>query len=171
MNIKYYNFDTSIGKMYLFFSSKGVVYLGVSNELENEDCIMDTVNKKFGQAERVDSDTYSFHSQILEYLDGKRKEFQLPLDLHGTDFQKKVWKELINIPYGEIRTYKDIANGINNPKGYRAVGNALNKNPVMIVVPCHRVIGSNGDLVGFAGGLKLKERLLKLEQESEQINI
>ncbi|MFS8542144.1 MAG: methylated-DNA--[protein]-cysteine S-methyltransferase, partial [Tissierellales bacterium] len=105
----------------------------------------------------------TFHEQIIDYLNGKRKSFFLPLDLRGTDFQIKVWKELIKIPYGETRTYKDVAKNINVPKGYRAVGNALNKNPILIVIPCHRVIGSGGKLTGFRGGLELKAKLLALE--------
>lgn len=162
MNIKYYDFNTSIGKMFLFFTSKGIAYLTLPYEKEED--IINLVNKKIGQPVKVDSSDYSFHLQIIEYLDGKRKKFTLPLDLRGTDFQKKVWKELIKIPYGETRTYKDIANMIQVPKGYRAVGSALNKNPVPIIVPCHRVIGSNGSLVGFAGGLELKAKLLELEK-------
>lgn len=148
--------------MLIFFSSKGIVYLSVSNE--NEEDIVNFVKVKFGQASKVNSEEYSFHEQIIEYLNGRRKSFSLPLDLRGTDFQKKVWNELIKIPYGETRTYKDIARSINVPQGYRAVGNALNKNPVLIVVPCHRVIGSDGKLTGFRGGLELKAKLLELER-------
>lgn len=162
MDIKYYDFNTSIGKMLIFFSSKGIVYLTMSNE--NEEDIVNFVKVKFGQASKVNSEEYSFHEQIIEYLNGRRKSFSLPLDLRGTDFQKKVWNELIKIPYGETRTYKDIARSINVPQGYRAVGNALNKNPVLIVIPCHRVIGSDGKLTGFRGGLELKAKLLELER-------
>lgn len=162
MDIKYYDFNTSIGKMLIFFSSKGIVYLSVSNE--NEEDIVNFVKVKFRQASKVNSEEYSFHEQIIEYLNGRRKSFSLPLDLRGTDFQKKVWNELIKIPYGETRTYKDIARSINVPQGYRAVGNALNKNPVLIVIPCHRVIGSDGKLTGFRGGLELKAKLLELER-------
>lgn len=162
MDIKYYDFNTSIGKMLIFFSSKGIVYLSVSNE--NEEDIVNFVKVKFGQASKVNSVGYSFHEQIIEYLNGRRKSFSLPLDLRGTDFQKKVWNELVKIPYGETRTYKDIARSINVPQGYRAVGNALNKNPVLIVIPCHRVIGSDGKLTGFRGGLELKAKLLELER-------
>lgn len=148
--------------MLIFFSSKGIVYLSVSNE--NEEDIVNFVKVKFRQASKVNSEEYSFHEQIIEYLNGRRKSFSLPLDLRGTDFQKKVWNELIKIPYGETRTYKDIARSINVPQGYRAVGNALNKNPVLIVIPCHRVIGSDGKLTGFRGGLELKAKLLELER-------
>jgi len=163
MDIKYYDFNTAIGKMILFFSSKGILYLTVSN---NEENIVTLVRDKFGQVEKVNSKEYDFHNQIIEYLDGKRKSFSLPLDLRGTDFQMRVWNELLKIPYGETRTYKDIANIINVPKGYRAVGNALNKNPVLILIPCHRVIGTNGKLVGFGGGLELKAKLLEIEKNN-----
>lgn len=163
MDIKYYDFNTAIGKMILFFSSKGILYLTVSN---NEENIVTLVRDKFGQVEKVNSKEYDFHNQIIEYLDGKRKSFSLPLDLRGTDFQMRVWNELLKIPYGETRTYKDIANIINVPKGYRAVGNALNKNPVLILIPCHRVIGTSGKLVGFGGGLELKAKLLEIEKNN-----
>lgn len=101
--------------------------------------------------------------EITEYLAGKRKTFDLNLNLQGTDFQKKVWQELLKIPYGETRSYKEIAIAIGNEKASRAVGMANNKNPIVIAVPCHRVIGANGKLVGYAGGLAMKEYLLKLE--------
>lgn len=101
--------------------------------------------------------------QIEEYIDGKRIKFELPLNLKGTEFQKNVWRELIKIPYGETRSYKDIAIAVGNEKASRAVGMANNKNPIPIVVPCHRVVGSNKKLVGYAGGLDIKEKLLNLE--------
>lgn len=104
--------------------------------------------------------------QLNEYFKGKRKVFDLPLDLSGTAFQTKVWQELLKIPYGKTVSYKDISIAINNPKAYRAVGMANNKNRIMIVVPCHRVIGSNKKLIGYAGGLKLKEYLLDLEKNN-----
>ena len=103
--------------------------------------------------------------QIKEYFSGIRKSFDLPLELNGTEFQKKVWNELCNIPYGETRSYKDIAEKIGNPKAVRAVGGANNKNKLMIVVPCHRVIGANGSLTGYAGGVKAKARLIELEKK------
>jgi len=103
--------------------------------------------------------------QLSEYFSGSRTEFTLPLDLRGTDFQLQTWNALRDIPYGETRTYKQIAEAIGCPKGCRAVGLANNRNPVSIVVPCHRVIGANGNLVGYAGGLDKKEKLLMLEKK------
>ena len=102
--------------------------------------------------------------QLDEYFQGKRTTFSLPFKLTGTPFQLAVWKELQNIPYGQTTSYKEIAQKINKPKACRAVGMANNKNPLPIIIPCHRVIGSNGKLIGYAGGLKLKNYLLKLEQ-------
>lgn len=101
--------------------------------------------------------------QLTEYFNGDRKEFSFPLHMKGTKFQTSVWEALINIPYGETRSYKEIAMAVGNEKACRAVGLANNKNPIVIVVPCHRVIGSNGALVGYGGGLHIKEYLLQLE--------
>ena len=103
-------------------------------------------------------------SQLFEYLNGKRMEFDLPLLKDGTDFQISVWNELLKIPYGETRSYKDIAVAINNEKAVRAVGMANNRNKISIFIPCHRVIGSNKKLVGYGGGLEIKEFLLNLEK-------
>lgn len=102
--------------------------------------------------------------QIREYLAKKLQKFDLPIDPKGTDFQKSVWQELQKIPYGETRSYSDVALSINNPKAVRALGMANNKNPIVIIIPCHRVIGKNGKLVGYAGGLDLKQKLLDLEK-------
>lgn len=101
--------------------------------------------------------------QLAEYFSGLRKKFDVKMDFAGTDFQNKVWEALVSIPFGETRTYGDIARQIGNPKSVRAVGGASNKNPIAIIAPCHRVVGASGDLTGFAGGLKVKEQLLALE--------
>ncbi|MCD7781047.1 MAG: methylated-DNA--[protein]-cysteine S-methyltransferase, partial [Candidatus Gastranaerophilales bacterium] len=102
--------------------------------------------------------------QLDEYFNLKRKVFELPLKLTGTDFQKKIWNSLIKIPYGETISYKEIAKSAGNIKASRAAGNACNKNPIVIIIPCHRIIGTNKKLTGFAGGLDKKEFLLKLEK-------
>ena len=102
--------------------------------------------------------------QLEQYFAGQRQQFNLPLDFQGTDFQQQVWRALLTIPYGETRSYKDIALQIGNEKAVRAVGAANGKNPISIIAPCHRVIGSGGALVGFAGGLDKKQILLSLEQ-------
>jgi methylated-DNA-[protein]-cysteine S-methyltransferase len=101
--------------------------------------------------------------QLAEYFAGRRKAFDLTLDFAGTEFQKKVWRALLTIPFGETRTYAQIAKQVGDPKAVRAVGAANGRNPISIVAPCHRVIGSNGKLTGFAGGLDVKAQLLRLE--------
>ncbi|WP_180094417.1 MULTISPECIES: methylated-DNA--[protein]-cysteine S-methyltransferase [unclassified Acinetobacter] len=102
--------------------------------------------------------------QLNEYFAGKRQQFDLPLDFEGTEFQQQVWQALLTIPFGETRSYKQIAEQIGNVKAVRAVGAANGKNPISIIAPCHRVVGANGKLVGFAGGLENKEILLKIEK-------
>ncbi len=106
--------------------------------------------------------------QLREYFDGERREFDLPVRLGGTEFQVSVLEALQEIPYGETRSYGEIARRIGRPKAVRAVGAANGRNPIPIVVPCHRVIGSTGDLTGFGGGLDTKEALLRLEAEHTQ---
>jgi len=101
--------------------------------------------------------------QLGEYFAGKRQRFTVPLEFHGTDFQKEVWAALLTIPYGETRTYGQIAGQIGRPDSQRAVGAANGRNPISILAPCHRVIGTNGKLTGFAGGLETKAKLLALE--------
>ena len=102
--------------------------------------------------------------QLTEYFDGKRRDFDLPLDLQGADFWKRVWQALRAIPYGETRSYKQMAEAVGCPKGSRAVGMANNRNPIPIIIPCHRVIGADGKLVGYAGGLEMKKQLLAIEK-------
>lgn len=103
--------------------------------------------------------------EINEYLDHKRTDFTIPLDPQGTDHQIKVWNELKKIPYSETRTYKELATSLGNPNASRAIGSACGKNPIMIIVPCHRVIGTNGKLTGYAGGIGVKEKLIDLESK------
>lgn len=104
--------------------------------------------------------------QLREYLDGKRKEFDLPLNPQGTEFMMEDWKALQTIPYGQTCSYKDIAEKIGRPKAFRAVGLANNRNPISIVIPCHRVIGADGKMVGYGGGVHIKEYLLDLEKQN-----
>ena len=106
--------------------------------------------------------------QLEEYFSGKRSSFSLPMAPVGTQFMQDVWQALVTIPYGEVRSYRDIAKAIGNPKACRAVGMANNRNPLPIIIPCHRVIGANGKLVGYAGGLDCKEKLLALEKENSR---
>jgi len=111
--------------------------------------------------------THNACLQLAEYFSGTRKDFDLPLDAAGTEFQRTVWLQLRKIPYGEICNYGDIANRIHNPKAVRAVGAANGRNPIPIIVPCHRVIGANGKLTGFAGGLSSKAWLLQHEGQAD----
>jgi O-6-methylguanine DNA methyltransferase len=106
--------------------------------------------------------------QLDEYFSGHRKNFSLPLDLRGTDFQLKCWRALLDIPYGETCSYRTIAQAIAHPHAFRAVGMSNNRNPIAIVVPCHRVIASDGSLCGYGGGLDIKRKLLDLEQTHSQ---
>ena len=102
-------------------------------------------------------------AQLEEYLAGVRKKFDLPLAPAGTPFQRKVWDALLQIPYGQTRSYRQIAEAVNSPKGFRAVGMANNRNPIAVFIPCHRVIGADGSMVGYGGGLDIKKHLLRLE--------
>ncbi|OFS64397.1 cysteine methyltransferase [Nosocomiicoccus sp. HMSC09A07] len=109
--------------------------------------------------------TERVYREIMEYLNGERTSFDISYELKGTDFQKRVWEELTRIPYGETRTYKEIANAIGNANASRAVGMANNKNSFMIIVPCHRVVGANGKFIGYAGGIEMKKELLDMEEK------
>lgn len=134
----------------------------------------DTAIISFYRVDQIDGDNENSalsdqtFEQVCEYLKGERLVFDFPYELRGTEFQQKVWDALCQIPYGETRTYKDVATMVGNPKASRAVGMANNRNPLMIVVPCHRVVGSSGKLVGYAGGLGMKESLLELEHRVKE---
>jgi methylated-DNA-[protein]-cysteine S-methyltransferase len=115
------------------------------------------------QCEGSDAVLRQARQQLQEYFSGTRREFELPLAATGTAFQQRVWQALTDIPYGELRSYSDLARHIGKPQAVRAVGAANGRNPLPIVVPCHRVIGSDGSLTGFAGGLAAKQLLLEME--------
>ena len=131
------------------------------------------VDGMFGLTQAEPSGVYfpEVKRQLLEYFSGARKSFDVPLSIQGSDFQKKVWSALQSIPYGETRTYQQIARMADNPKASRAVGMANNRNPIHVLIPCHRVIGKNGSLVGYAGGIERKQRLLDLERAAEERSI
>ncbi|MDQ8737014.1 methylated-DNA--[protein]-cysteine S-methyltransferase [Paenibacillus sp. LHD-38] len=107
-----------------------------------------------------------YKDELIEYFQGKRTSFTVPFDYHGTDFQLKVWRALNDIPYGQTKSYSDIANLIQRPAAVRAVGTAIGANPILITIPCHRVIGKNGSLTGYRGGMEMKKKLLHLESEA-----
>lgn len=150
MNAYYY--DTKIGRIGIVEDGHAITHLYFNDIEEKNISIKETP---------LLSEAYR---QLSQYLDGIRKEFDIPLNPQGTEFQMKVWSALREIPYGVTCSYKDIAIKIRNEKACRAVGLANNRNPISIFIPCHRVIGSNGKLVGYGGGLDIKEKLLKLEE-------
>lgn len=121
-------------------------------------------NEKADNYQKVDTPLLiETKKQILEYFNKERMEFNIPCNPKGTEFQKDVWNELKNIPYGETRTYQEVAFSIGNVRACRSVGRANNKNPIPIIIPCHRVIGKDNKLLGYAGGMEIKEFLLRLE--------
>ncbi len=128
-------------------------------------------NNPFGAEEKETPLLKETAKQLLEYFEGKRIDFDLPLDMEGSDFQKRVWEALCTIPYGETCTYKQVAEQVNCFKGARAVGLANHKNPIPIIVPCHRVIGADGSLTGYAGGVSVKKILLESEQKFKEVLI
>ncbi len=123
-----------------------------------------------GELQHCTENLQQVKRQLHEYFNRKRTAFELPLHLCGTPFQKKVWEALLQIGYGETRSYKQVAQSVGAPKAVRAIGGANNQNPIPVIVPCHRVIGSNGNMVGYGGGLDKKELLLSLEGTIEKIS-
>jgi methylated-DNA-[protein]-cysteine S-methyltransferase len=158
MRFAYKTFHSPVGKLKLVASDKGLIAVLWENDKPNRVRLGELVKKHshpvLMEAER----------QLGEYFEGKRRSFSVALDMRGTPFQKNVWEALLAIPFGETRSYRDIAKKLGNPEATRAVGAANGRNPISIIVPCHRVIGLNGKLRGFAGGLETKARLLELEQ-------
>lgn len=152
--------DTPIGELLLAGDEDALALVSFPEGSMRRDPDPDWIynEKPFAEARR----------QLAEYFDGRRKDFDLPLRLNGTEFQMSVLQALQKIPYGETTSYADIAERIGRPKAVRAVGAANGRNPIPIIVPCHRVIGSHGDLTGFGGGLNTKEALLRLEAEHTQ---
>lgn len=150
--LSYYKYSFSIGSLYICANEKAITHVKTGEPpshlqltYEETDLIKECAK------------------EIREYLDKKRKKFNVPIELEGTLFQKAVWQALINIGYGKVKTYKEIAIEANSPRGFRAVGNACNKNPILIIVPCHRVVGADKSLTGFACGLDVKQQLLDIE--------
>jgi methylated-DNA-[protein]-cysteine S-methyltransferase len=144
-------------------SSKGVIRVGLPGEAEAK--VLSPLRKCTGNSlEQGETDILrQAKEELIEFFQGKRQKFDVPTHFEGTDFQKRVWRALMSIPYGETRSYQNIACEAGNVRAVRAVGMANNRNPIPIIVPCHRVIGKNGSLVGYGGGLQMKKRLLSLE--------
>ena len=148
---KYYKFP--IGVIDILYSEEGVYKITLVKSIPED--YFEEKNNDLGD---------KAISELKEYFNGQRKDFDFPLIVQGTDFQRAVWKELRKINYGEIKTYSDIAKNIGKPNACRAVGNANNKNPFMIVIPCHRVVGKNKNSGGYAFGVDIRDKLLELEK-------
>lgn len=156
--------------MYLAASTKGLCYVG-SNSAPFEE-LNSWVNRYFPNSPLIEDDEKLkyYGEELAEYLEGKRVMFSIPFDLRGTAFQLEVWQALCEIPYGMTCSYSDIAGQIGRPSSVRAVGTAIGANPILINVPCHRVIGKNGALTGYRGGIDMKISLLKLEEKGVMIH-
>lgn len=164
MNLFATEMDSPVGKLVLIANDSSVVGIAWGNEKQVEMSLQPIVRKDDHAL------LLELKRQLGEYFNQKRISFDIPIDPIGTDFQKKVWRCLLNIPFGNTKSYQQIAMEIGMPKASRAVGAANGKNPISIVIPCHRVIGSNGQLVGFAGGMSAKKFLLALEKRKSQFN-
>lgn len=160
--------ESAIGPLFLAASGRGLVALEFDVRLPGQQSIRP--NPRHLREEK-NGFTFEDSSRVMrpylkeleEYFAGDRREFTFPLDLRGTDFQLACWRALLAIPYGETRSYADVARAVGKPNAFRAVGMANNRNPIAIVVPCHRVIASDGGLCGYGGGLEVKRKLLELE--------
>ena len=146
--------DSPLGSLTLASSARGLALVQFGLNMPSDGIIDDAANLEANQ-------------QLRGYFDGKRTQFELPLDLSGTPFQLAVWNELRKIPYGSTRSYIDIARSLGKPGAARAVGMANHENPIAVVIPCHRVVGSDGSLTGYAGGLHLKKQLLGIETQAQ----
>lgn len=161
-------FSSPVGPLFLAASVKGLVALEFDARLPGQQTIRPNPRDLRAENGRVRFEEsvatlQPYVRELEEYFAGWRREFTFALDMRGTDFQLACWKALLAIPYGETRSYADIARAVGRPQGFRAVGMANNRNPIAIVVPCHRVIASDGTLCGYGGGLDLKRKLLELE--------
>jgi methylated-DNA-[protein]-cysteine S-methyltransferase len=163
MSLAYKVIESPVGKLKLVASDKGLVAILWENDsprrVRLSELVADEQHPVIVETER----------QLGEYFAGKRKSFSVTLDMRGTRFQKDVWEALLAIPFGETRNYGQLAKQLGNPRATRAVGAANGRNPVSIIVPCHRVIGSSGMLTGFAGGLETKSHLLSLEEKDDKL--
>jgi methylated-DNA-[protein]-cysteine S-methyltransferase len=163
MTYVYKFIDSPLGQLKLVASEKGLAAVLWENDdprrVRLGPLVEDSDNRLLKEAEK----------QLNAYFKGELKKFTVPLDFKGTDFQKSVWTALLTIPFGETRSYAQIARQIGKPEASRAVGAANGRNPISIIAPCHRVLGSNGRLTGFAAGLEAKDELLKLEGRNPQL--
>jgi len=167
-NESYLTYEAPIGKVYLTSDGKHLTALKFSapdSPPDTDSPDADSPGTNTSGTDPTDAVIEMAVKQLDEYFAGKRREFDLPISPHGTEFQRRVWQSLLTIPYGETRSYGQVAQMIGNPKACRAVGMANNRNPISIIIPCHRVIGSGGELTGYGGGLEAKQKLLELEKD------
>jgi O-6-methylguanine DNA methyltransferase len=155
--LHFFRTSSPVGPLFLAASEKGLVRLEFESRVQRIDP-QDIELKESREA------LSPYLEELGQYFAGERRLFSIPLDLRGTEFQLKCWRALLEIPYGETRSYRDLAKAIGHPQAFRAVGMSNNRNPVAIVVPCHRVIAADGSLCGYGGGLDIKRKLLDLEQ-------
>lgn len=153
MTVIFKKIQSPLGQLKLYKQDNKLIAILWENETYRKDAIEDASDELLK----------SLETELADYFEGKRKTFSIPFKVKGTAFQEKVWQELLSLPYGTTTSYTDIAERIGNKKAVRAVGGAIGKNPIPLLIPCHRVIGSKGALTGFAGGLERKEMLLKVE--------
>jgi O-6-methylguanine DNA methyltransferase len=157
------SFESTIGLIYVATTDRGVCRISVPRQTKKD--FLRWLKDNFDSNEVVDNKSRNKEiiDQLSRYFNGRLAKFTCPIDLYGTPFQLRVWKELVKIPYGTTITYKQLAKRVGTSRGYQAIGRANALNPLPIIVPCHRVIGTNGSLVGYSSGIKTKEFLLKLE--------
>ncbi len=160
--VYYENINVNNFKLLLAYTKDNVLRLHFNTEPSSEWYFLNSLHHDFRDIKKSELRN-NFALTIEEYLNGKSKDLNLPVQLTGTEFNKRVWTEMMKIPYGELRSYRDVAKAVGSEKASRAVGNANNKNNIVLIVPCHRVIGSNNNLVGFAPGLEYKVELLEME--------
>ncbi|SES30153.1 methylated-DNA--[protein]-cysteine S-methyltransferase [Psychrobacillus sp. OK032] len=154
-------------RLYMAATENGLSYVGSQGKPYEE--MEAWLTKRFPKHELIESEKSltPYMNELKEYIEGTRREFAMQVDLKGTDFQLAIWDALTEIPYGEKKSYSQIAELINNPTAVRAVGAAIGANPVLIAIPCHRVVAKNGALTGYRGGLEMKVKLLTLENGEE----
>lgn len=158
----FYKLDTIIGNVFIVKSEKGLRSIEIIRES------FEILREKYNLIESKDKCQDEI-IQLKEFFSGERKEFNLVFDIEATDFRKKVWMELLKIPYGEVRSYSDIAKAIGNEKAVRAIGQANKANPIPIIIPCHRVIGKNKKLIGYAGShTDIQEKLIDFENNNKE---
>ncbi len=169
LTVRYTTADTLLGYVLVAATDKGVCKITFDDD---EHALVEQLGVDFAQAERIEDHARMepFVAQIHAYLQGTRERFDLPLDIGATAFQRRVWDALSRIPYGQTRSYSDVAESLGSPRAVRAIANACGQNPVALAIPCHRVIGKDGAIAGYRWGLHRKEALLETERSGNETN-